>query len=173
MAMDLTGINNENEFYTHHYLTAILEGDLKDIFKEWSRREKEEGIRPPYAELRSLTRTYFLAREAFERERDYGEKLSGQRGILEKFLSVLGYSYEPRMKDLPDGTALPVLVEVTGGNGAPRLWVVEVFDPSANGENPLNLSILQAQSFTSDFAMPDGPMENVISRDVFGLPEPP
>ena len=35
MAIDLTGIRNENEFYTHHYLSAILEQDLKDVFKKW------------------------------------------------------------------------------------------------------------------------------------------
>ena len=29
MPIDLTGITNENEFYTHHYLAAILEGDLE------------------------------------------------------------------------------------------------------------------------------------------------
>jgi hypothetical protein len=28
MPIDLTGITNENEFYTHHYLAAILEGDV-------------------------------------------------------------------------------------------------------------------------------------------------
>ena len=33
MAIDLTGITNENEFYTHHYLAAILEGDLKPLFR--------------------------------------------------------------------------------------------------------------------------------------------
>ena len=31
MAIDLTGITNENEFYTHHYLSAILENDLTAI----------------------------------------------------------------------------------------------------------------------------------------------
>ncbi|MEY3785798.1 MAG: hypothetical protein RLZ75_3, partial [Pseudomonadota bacterium] len=35
MALDLTGINNENEFYSHHYLSAIFEGDLKDTFAQW------------------------------------------------------------------------------------------------------------------------------------------
>ena len=28
--IDLTGITNENEFYTHHYLSVILENDLKE-----------------------------------------------------------------------------------------------------------------------------------------------
>ena len=44
MAIDLTGISNENEFYTHHYLSAILENDLKDVFQEWRRRDQEEGL---------------------------------------------------------------------------------------------------------------------------------
>ena len=39
MALDLTGITNENEFYTHHYLAAILEGDLKPLFEGWSKLE--------------------------------------------------------------------------------------------------------------------------------------
>jgi hypothetical protein len=43
MAIDLTGIANENEFYTHHYLAAILEGDLKPLFEAWSQQE-----RPPW-----------------------------------------------------------------------------------------------------------------------------
>ena len=30
MAMNLTGISNVNEFYTDHYLAAILENDLKE-----------------------------------------------------------------------------------------------------------------------------------------------
>ncbi len=39
--IDLTGITNENEFYTHHYLSVILENDLKDLYRDWSDRERE------------------------------------------------------------------------------------------------------------------------------------
>ena len=35
MALDLTGITVENEYYTHHYLAAILESDLKAVFSRW------------------------------------------------------------------------------------------------------------------------------------------
>ncbi len=34
MAIDITGITNENEFYTHHYLSAILENELKEDEEE-------------------------------------------------------------------------------------------------------------------------------------------
>ena len=29
--IDLTGITNENEFYTHQYLSVILDNDLKNL----------------------------------------------------------------------------------------------------------------------------------------------
>ena len=44
MAIDITGITNENEFYTHHYLSAILENDLKDLFSQWKKKAEEEEI---------------------------------------------------------------------------------------------------------------------------------
>ena len=61
MAIDLTGITNENEFYTHHYLAAILEGDLKPLFEEWSKLEN-----PPYDRLRALARPF----QSIDRESD-------------------------------------------------------------------------------------------------------
>ena len=44
MAIDLTGITNKNEFYTHHYLSAVLENDLKDLFARWEAQKKEKDI---------------------------------------------------------------------------------------------------------------------------------
>ena len=33
MALDVSGIHNVGEFYSHHYLSAVLDGDLKALFK--------------------------------------------------------------------------------------------------------------------------------------------
>ena len=41
MSLDLTGITNENEYYSHHYLSAILEGDLKETFAQWQVMEDD------------------------------------------------------------------------------------------------------------------------------------
>ncbi len=35
MPLDLTGIQNTGEFYSHHYLDALLEQDLKGLFARW------------------------------------------------------------------------------------------------------------------------------------------
>lgn len=64
MPIDLTGITNENEFYTHHYLAAILEGDLKPLFEAWAQQE-----RPPWEALRALARPF----QAIDRESDPAE----------------------------------------------------------------------------------------------------
>ena len=64
--IDLTGITNENEFYTHHYLSVILENDLKDLYKEWRERETPA----PPARINSLTRSYFTFLNHVRKERN-------------------------------------------------------------------------------------------------------
>jgi hypothetical protein len=36
MALDLTGITNEREFYADHYIDSVLEGDLRPVFLKWT-----------------------------------------------------------------------------------------------------------------------------------------
>jgi hypothetical protein len=45
MPIDLAGISNENEFYTEHYLSAILDGDLRETLSRWRRQAEEAGAR--------------------------------------------------------------------------------------------------------------------------------
>ncbi len=55
MALDLTGIQNENEFYTSYYLREVLEKDLKDEFADWAEQstsgDAEEDRRSPHEAL--------------------------------------------------------------------------------------------------------------------------
>ncbi len=44
MPLDLTGIQNTGEFYSHHYLDALLEQDLKGIVIRWRTDDQEIGI---------------------------------------------------------------------------------------------------------------------------------
>jgi hypothetical protein len=43
--MPLTGITNANEFYSNHYLDAILKDDIKGVAQRW--KELEESLIPP------------------------------------------------------------------------------------------------------------------------------
>ncbi len=154
MALDLTGIANENEFCTHHYLAAILEGDLKDLFAAWAKAEEEGKGKPPAEALASLARPWARMRAELARERDPETRLEIQDTFFESFLPVLGYSLDPQEKELPDGTLLPILFELTRANGAPELWIVETLDESDDATDPLLLATPQLDPSASAEAPP-------------------
>ena len=141
MALNLTGISNENEFYTHHYLSAILESDLKEVFEKWRLREQEEEIKPPYTELRGLAREYLGIRNRLERVRRPADRLELQREFSQQLLRILGYEFFPALQELDDGSHLPVIGAVNRPNGAPELWIMEALDLSGEGVDPLLLSL--------------------------------
>lgn len=185
MALDLTGISNENEFYTSHYLAAILEDDLKDLFSDGAK----------VASLLALSRDYARLRSEFARERDPEERLALQRPWVAAFLAALGYDVAPVVREVADGAAvIPVLAEVKKRNGAPEIWVLETVETSeedASASDPLSLPFLPAQLpppetgargsiEASVEALPlptDGgeplSLEDVLTDYVFSLPEPP
>ena len=47
------GIHNENEFYSHHYLSEIFTRDIADTTGAW-RKDAANGDKPPYDGLRAL-----------------------------------------------------------------------------------------------------------------------
>ena len=127
----LTGIINANEFYSNHYLDAILKDDIKGVGKRWKDLEAlakpslreiaaeqsasldsdksdpnksvEAGYKSPPKQLSALSRKYFQLRERFRSQRSAAERLSIQREWLKLFLPVLGYSFQPQLQPL-DGT---------------------------------------------------------------------
>ncbi len=104
MALNLTGISNENEFYTHHYLVTILEGDLRNLFARWESQEEEQGTKPPYHQLGRLSREYFAVRGQMERAKSPGDIIDLQRRFLPDLLEALGVcrTYQSRKKWLPN-----------------------------------------------------------------------
>jgi hypothetical protein len=176
MAIDLTGIVNENEFYTNHYLGAILEKDLKEVLKKWSDEAQLTGTRMPHAQLDALRSDYFRMRSQIQRERTVQTKVTEQREFSAKLLEVLGYPYAPLCKSLDDGSELPLLAELKRADGAPELWVLEAIDPGTDEQDPLTLSLLPEQfPEGSEIAksLLETTLEVLISRQVFGRAEPP
>lgn len=145
MPIDLTGITNENEFYTHHYLAAILEGDLKVLFSEWAQQE-----RPPWESLRSLARPF----QAIDRESDPAERQVLRQKWFADLLGVLGYELNPDTVELEGGTLLSLAGQITRANGQPELWILEVLN-GAEEDDPL-----VAQ-------------EEILTKQVFAAAEPP
>ncbi|MBF0322915.1 MAG: hypothetical protein HQL62_08255, partial [Magnetococcales bacterium] len=177
MTIDLTGISNENEFYTHHYLSTILENDLKEVLGQWSLRESDGAReRPPHARLRGMARDYFLFHSQAEKERKAGARLALQRDFLATMLPVLGYAWQLQPKMLADDLSLSLLAEVTRANGAPELWVVEVVDPRLEKTDPLTLPPSPCQypeAVTLDAVWLATTLEEIVTKHIFARAEPP
>jgi len=119
--MDLTSIRNYHEFYTHHYLSAILEQDLREVFERWAAGERERGIRPPHERLDALARPWARMKADLARQDDEKERLETQREFMDRLLDELGYPVEPAWK--PAGAAVEIFVRGAIGrpNGQPLL----------------------------------------------------
>lgn len=175
MALDLTGITNENEFYTHHYLTAILENDLRGFFSQWADREAQTGIKPPYDQLARLHKNYFALRNRMERLRDPEEILVAQREFLPELLAVLGYEYAPDVKELDSGALIPIAGEIRKTSGVPDLWIIETVSPVTENTDPLESNFIKTQYGNADAEniLSDLTLTEIITKQIFTLAEPP
>ncbi|MFH1621630.1 MAG: N-6 DNA methylase [Candidatus Omnitrophota bacterium] len=174
MAIDLTGINNENEFYTNHYLSAIFENDVKDVLSRWKENEKE-NLRTPYAQIKTLSKNYFSFTNSFEKEKSLEIRIEQQRQWLQLLLPALGYDLKPMAKTLDAGFDIPILYEEKKSNGAPDMWIIEVINLYGDDQDPLSLSFckeqFQAQEMSKELI--DIALDTVITKFVFGMAEPP
>ncbi len=193
MALDLTGINNENEFYSHHYLSAIFEGDLKDTFTQWQSLEDayREAIkitgekndvfaetRAPWIRLRSLGQDFFQLQNQLEKDKEPASRLQRQQKFFAKLLTALGYHWAPTLKPLNGSGDLPVLAEVAQGNN-PALWVIATLNLNTRTEdNDDVLSLtLQTEQYPQDHdkqtALLKLSIEDLINKEIFGLDHAP
>ncbi|MEC9400137.1 MAG: hypothetical protein VX475_21105, partial [Myxococcota bacterium] len=146
--MDLTGIHNVGEFYSNHYLDAVLEGDLKAQLKVWKDAESDGGARRPSRKLDGLSQRYFSARagadELGEDEESLVRRWEVARELHAHLLEALGYRYRPGAEPLEDGSLVPVLC-AEQRDGQPYLWVVDA--PFMPGEdvNVFDAPLLRAQ----------------------------
>ena len=175
--MPLTGIANENEFYSAHYLDAILKEDLKGVVQQWKEKATEDEKTPDRL-LGGLRQDYFRLREyRLERTRDAEEQLTLQREFFRQVLAILGYDWQPQLKVLDDDSLLPVVAEVTRSNGMPQLWAIEGFNPTSELTDVLSLS-LDAQQYeglpTIEGERLEGMnLEDLLTEQVFAQDNPP
>ena len=181
MAIDLTGINNVGEFYSHHYLDALLENDLKSLFAHW--RAEEADTAPAagmnYSPDRALNRCatpFFDAKRRALRERRPANRQRASHPIHVELLEALGYTYAPQSRYLADGAALPLLGAVAR-DGHDYLWLAET--PFVDGDaSPLEQMVLAAQyadqagKETEDRVIPAVPWEELVG-EIFRVTNPP
>lgn len=176
MPFDLTGIGNENQFYSDHYLAAIFEGDLRPLFDEWNRREQEQNVATPQEKLKGLARSHVRMRREFFATPDLFERVSLQREWYGRLLEALDYPFAPKQLPIESDLALPALAMVNRTNGEPDLWILESINPGADPCDPLELPVLpeQCANLPAGFSTPaDTSWEEILTKSVFGADEPP
>ncbi|MDT8892764.1 class I SAM-dependent DNA methyltransferase [Enterobacter cloacae] len=159
--MALVGINNENEFYSNHYLGEVFTSDIRDVLEPWIEQENaareaeraarelgkevEAGYRAPWNQLNSLVTEFFRKLTEHEKQRQIPQRLADQRSRWQPLLKALGYELNPHILMLDDDTPLPVLARYNSTDGSPWLWIVEAHDQEEGTLDPLALSLLTAQ----------------------------
>ena len=134
------GIQNEQEFYSDHYLAEIFDQDLKKTTGQWRKdaEGRDEPSRTPDAALRGLKDEYFQFHNEFGTERDDRKRVELQRRWFRKLLTALGHEWNPRNLPLEDDGELPVL-STREGSGRQRLVVIGVYDRYEEDGDPLSL----------------------------------
>ena len=82
MTLDMNGIKNENEFFTTHYIAAMLEGDLDPLVRSW-KEEAETTAHPTPARLLQEWGRRWLKRDR--------SGAATEENLLPELLEILGY----------------------------------------------------------------------------------
>ena len=181
MSMDLTGITNQNEYYTNHYFSSIFEENSSDTISKWRAEAKDsEEVRTPWALLRDAARQFYSVHDRFLRSKFDTQTLANIRSLADIYLSALGYpAAEPEWVDIDDATRVPVYLELKKPNGAPALWVLLAtsddkeaaildkfcFNAPGIGDEGLNT--------VSDDILTTISNEDLVTKMLFGQAEPP
>lgn len=176
----LTGITNENEFYSNHYLDAILNDDIKGVAQRWREAAAENETKSPPELLGSLAASYFRFVNSFSKEKDITERVILQQQWLSDFFGILGYQIEPSQRILDEGQILPVLCEIKKTNGVPLLWIIEALPEGDEVIDILDLSLNKAQlteqnndDINAELISSEITIEDIVSDNIFSQDEPP
>ena len=193
MSMDLTGINNRNEYYTNHYFASIFEENAADTIKRWREMSQGTDQRTPWALLREAGKRYFMIRGRQERRHGDEAYEAAVTLIARDLLTALGFetgSAKPTLVELAAPGKVPVAMEVSKENGAPLLWAITTcpkWEEEIWGDNDDTsdaAEILSYVPFEADLR-PDQekpfagepllrmPMEELLGRLLYDLDESP
>lgn len=146
MKLDLTGINNQNEYFTNHYFSSAFSEDATEVIGRLREDSKSLEERTPWSLLRAASASFSRIHERFVRTRLDSQTLQDIRELSDIFLDALGYEEgNPVNVNLDEKLNIPVFLEITKGSGAPYLWVLL----SADLEDK-ELDVLQGKVFDAN-----------------------
>ena len=180
-ATTFAGIHNENEFYSHHYLSEIFTGDIRDTVARWrdaadAAGGASAGARTPPDALRALARDYLQFRRQFAHARQHEARVRRQRRWFAQLLNALGYGHEPHNHLLEDGDEVPVLFAGRRHGSVTLLILGAYYGAAGEDEDPLDLKPHPAQ-YHGEAPPPEALLRerwsDIVTRRIFGQPHPP
>ena len=186
----LAGISNENEFFSHHYLSELFQGDIRETVNRWNEAEAADSERTsPHKRLWALRKTHTQLLRRAQNARDHAAQLAHQREWHRELLGALDYDFRPANHRLEDGDEIPVLC-TAGGQGphgggtaagkaqrSPSLLAFAAFAGNVGStEDPLTARP-SALQFHGEVPPPedllDENWEHIVTRRVFAQNRPP
>jgi len=174
--MDLTGIENEAEFFPAGTLSDVLEVELQDITARWSR--ELEGANP-VTRLSGSADTYLrLYRQLLNTtDNNLRNELYSQSVALVS--TALGYDIKRSSETLAldAGSLARVMNKTFDADGKQALWIIETPAPAAGEEqaDPLGQAFDREQydSDEQEHAELVKTIEELLADGIFGLPDAP
>lgn len=161
--MNLTGISNENEFYSQHYMAEIFAGDsdVKGLQDSWQQQEttareaalteqdKKNAWRTPWNQMSRNARETLLLLDEYGHKQTAVDRLTLGRDVLRSLLSTFELPYAPRAQYVEHTQSyVPLLGEIKNSQGEPLLWILEAQALSSDYDadsDPLALPLHPAQ----------------------------
>jgi hypothetical protein len=179
-----SGIANENEFYGHHYLAEVFQGDIKTLIEQWNAAEEAAGTpnekataRAPHRRLGGLGGKWFSAISALARLKNPAERLRAHATLHQPLLEALGYRIQPRQLELQAGQPVPVWSVLGKDGDPPRLLIVPAYDPEESDEEAdvleHHLRRLHYDGIEVPPALAKSAWADILSDSLFGADHPP
>ncbi len=127
--LDTQHVRNVGEFFSQHYLDAVLGEDLAAVFKRWRAAARAGGTRTPTQRLAALSEGYFRAM-AEVRGTSWADRARRSRAFHSRLLLALGHERETTRVALADGSEL-TLARAESVDGRPYLWIGEAALPES------------------------------------------
>jgi len=172
MTMDLTGIENEAEFFPAGALSASLQEELREIAARWPRQEDEVS---PIERLSRCADTYLAALRQIRNTKDDARRIELRTEATHTLVTALGYEYRRLRKQtaMHGDTLVPCLSVVADEEGRDAAWLLAAPLEGASDEasDPLG-GCFEPDQFPEDereFAETSHAIEEVLGDGIFGL----
>lgn len=174
--MDLTGIENEAEFFPAGTLSDVLETELQDISGRWSRELEGNN---PITRLSGIADNFIRSYRELLNTKDQQRRGELYAQNIALVTNALGYTIEKFSEPtaLETGTLARLTNKTFNADGKQALWIIETPVPTAGEEqaDPLGQSfdLNQFESDDRELAETEKSIEELLSEGIFSLADAP